>query len=72
MPDKIGHLLLPVKAQRYRVFTKKFAGNHWKTVPQGLKSSDRILYGTAEAVPFVQRVLRSLFRRRGTQIRPEN
>jgi PadR family transcriptional regulator, regulatory protein PadR len=43
--------------------TKKFVGNHWKTVPQGLKPSPIALHGTAdlsrravEAVPFVRRL----------------
>jgi hypothetical protein len=32
------------------VVTKKFAGNHWKTVPQGLKPSP-IAYSTARLKP---------------------
>jgi hypothetical protein len=35
------------------VVTKRFAGNNWKTVPQGLKPSP-IAYSSAKAVPFVQ------------------
>jgi len=46
MPDEIGHLSRGIIENR----------------TSGAEAlSDRMLYGTAEAVPFVQRVSRSLF-----------
>jgi hypothetical protein len=57
MPDEIGYLSRPLQALRYWLVPKKFAGNHLENRTSGAKAlTDRTLYGTAEAVPFVKRV----------------
>jgi hypothetical protein len=50
MPDEIGPLSRHVKPE-VLVVTRRFAGNHWKTGPQGLKPSPIAYWKAARLKP---------------------